>query len=324
MSSNGDSAGADALERGIRIPVICGPTAAGKSAVAMRLAARRDVLLISADSRQVYRGFDVGTAKPDAAERSAVPHRGVDVVDPTERYSAAAWAALAHAAIAEARASGRIPIVVGGTGFYIRALFAPLFHAPELDDAARRDVQRALDPLETSELRRWAQTLDPARASLGRTQLLRAIEVALLTGHRISDLHVARARPATFSASYLLVDPGPVLGSRIAARAAAMIDAGWIDEVRGLMQTVTGDAPAWRATGYEVMRRHALGELDSAEALERVIIETRQYAKRQRTWFRHQLPPGDVLRVSPDDTTDSMVDAWMTEIEVDMARTGGR
>jgi tRNA dimethylallyltransferase len=296
MSSSDGSADADAGS----VPVICGPTGAGKSAIAVWLAERHDVVIISADSRQVYRGLNVGTGKPDAAERARIPHRGLDVADPVERYSAAAWSAMAQAAIAEARAVGRVPLVVGGTGFYISALFRPLWEEPRLDPVARAAVQAGLAELSTDELRRWCRTLDPARAELGRTQLLRALEIALLTGSRLSDHHRTGARRARYTGCYLVVDPGMPLASRIATRAAAMIASGWVDEVRSLIQSVPDTAPAWNATGYRVVRQLAVGEIGEAEALERVTIETRQFAKRQRTWFRHQLDDNRAERLTPD------------------------
>jgi tRNA dimethylallyltransferase len=312
MSSSAGSEGAERLT----IPVICGPTASGKSAIVSWLSLRRELLVISADSRQVYRRFDIGTAKPSAEERRRIPHRGIDVVDPTERFSAANFATMAEEAIREALATSRIPIVVGGTGFYIGALFRPLWEEPPLDPERRQEIQRALAEKSLDELRRWCRALDPVRAHLGRAQLLRAIEVALLTGARLSDQHVTRARPCAFRPSYLLVDPGMELSARIAARATAMLDAGWPDEVRRLIDDVPGDAPAWKATGYEVVRSYVRGELDRSTALERVVIETRQYAKRQRTWFRHQLARERVHRLVPNAAGwQEAVDRWISERE---------
>jgi tRNA dimethylallyltransferase len=283
------------------IPVVCGPTAAGKTRLALWLAARADVTIISADSRQLYRGFDIGTAKPTAAERRAVPHRGVDVLDPTQRASAAWWADGADRWIGEALALGRIPLVVGGTGLYLRALFGVLFEEPSLDADRRVALQRELSAHSTDTLRRWTHELDPPRAALGRTQLLRAIEIALLTGRRVSDLHRERRRPARWSARYLVVDPGLELATRIDSRVAAMVAGGWREEVRHLIDEVPADAPAWNATGYRVIRRLENGELTEQEAVRRVVVETRQYAKRQRTWFRHQLAEADVTRLDPRD-----------------------
>lgn len=287
-----DSAGAE-------IRVICGPTAAGKSTIALWLAERDAGTIISADSRQIYRGFDIGTAKPTAEERARVPHRGIDVVEPTERYSAAAWAEAAGVWIEEARGGGRMPIVVGGTGLYLRALFDGLFAEPASDPAKRHELERVLTTLHVDELRRWTNALDPARAHLGRTQLLRAIEIALLTGHRVSELHRDRATAPRWRPRYLVVDPGTALAERIVARIDDMLDHGWPDEVQRLMQTVPPDAPAWNATGYDAVRRMVRGESTRAATREAILIQTRQYAKRQRTWFRHQLPADHVTRIDP-------------------------
>jgi tRNA dimethylallyltransferase len=281
------------------ILVICGPTAAGKSAIAMWLAERCRGVIISADSRQVYRGFDVGTAKPSAADRALVPHRGLDVAMPTERYSAAAWCAAADVWIEETLIARGRPLVVGGTGLYLRALFERLFAEPPLDPAQRAALHAVLGRVGVDDLRRWTLALDPARAGLGRTQLLRAVEIALLTGRRMSDLHRERARPLRWRARYLLVDPGPALAERIGARIDEMLDHGWPDEVQRLMQTVPADAPAWNATGYAAVRRLIDGETTVAATREAILIATRQYAKRQRTWFRHQLPAGAVTRLDP-------------------------
>lgn len=283
----------------VRLPVVCGPTAAGKSALALALAEARGMGIISADSRQVYRGFDIGTAKPTADERRRVRHEGIDVAEPTERYSAARWAAGVEEWRATLEATGRPPLVVGGTGLYLRALAEPLFEEPPLDPAARAALDRELQPLPLEELRRRCLILDPARAHLGRTQLLRAIEVATLTGRPISALHRERAREARYALRYLLVDPGPVLREWIVQRVDGMLAAGWVDEVRRLIDEVPASAPAWNATGYEAIRQVALGTLPLERAREQVIIATRQYAKRQRTWFRNQLPRAHVVHVNP-------------------------
>ena len=279
------------------VRVICGPTAAGKTHAAMLCARFADVAIVSADSRQVYRGFDVGTAKPSPDERRRVPHFGVDVLDPAARASAAWWAAQADGWIRAATATGRVALVVGGTGLYLRALFGELFDEPPMDLTRRAELQAELSTLPVDALRRWVQRLDPARAELGRTQLLRAIEIALLTGRRLSDLHRERRTVPRWRARYLVVDPGVELARVIAARTAHMFAHGWPEEVQRLMHAVPEDAPAWNASGYRTVREMAQGSITPAEAVERVVIETRQYAKRQRTWFRHQLAGADVTRL---------------------------
>jgi tRNA dimethylallyltransferase len=282
---------------GAELLVVCGPTAAGKTALAFALAERAPTTIISADSRQIYRGFDIGTAKPGEAERAAVPHEGIDVVDPDSRYSAAAWALAADQWIERTLAAGRRPLVVGGTGLYLRALFEGLFEEPHIDPARRKALEAELAPQSTETLRRWVASLDPPRAHLGRTQLLRSIEIALLAGQRLSDLHRERPRKPRWRPRYLVVDPGPLLGERIARRIDDMLEQGWADEVQRLMQTVSPDAPAWNSTGYDDVRRLVRGELTRARFHEQVLIATRQYAKRQRTWFRHQLPDAVTTRV---------------------------
>ena len=263
--------------------------------------------IVSADSRQIYRGFDIGTAKPTVADRTSITHYGIDISDPTERYSAARWGSDARGWMAEASRAGKKPVVVGGTGLYLKALVRPLFPAPALDATRRAKLERELGSLPIAELRRWCDELDPARAHLGRTQLLRAIETAVLAGSRMSDLHAAHnsrgpTREDDLEPSYLVVDPGPPLPTRIESRVDVMLTSGWPEEILRLSRTTSPDAPAWRASGYSILRSHVQGALDLSSARERVIIETRQYAKRQRTWLRHQLPAAAVTNVNPEDS----------------------
>ena len=278
------------------LTIITGPTGAGKSALALALAETHGALLVSADSRQIYRGFDVGTAKPTAAERARVTHAGVDVADPTERWSAGRWAREAAGWLADAEASGRPAIVCGGTGLWLRALVTPLAPVPDLPEGRRAALATALSAMPTEELRRWVTALDPARAALGRAQLLRATEIALLTGTRHGDA-LATAAPARRAARWLVVDPGPALDDRLATRLHRMVADGWEAEVRGLLQTVPADAPAWNACGYREVREVVAAGRSIDGVVERVRIATRQYAKRQRTWLRHQLAGEAVTRV---------------------------
>jgi tRNA dimethylallyltransferase len=282
----------------------------------MALAASRLCTIISADSRQVYRGFDIGTAKPTRAEQQSVPHRGIDVAEPHERYSAARWAAAVDEWIDESLANHRLPIVVGGTGLYVRAAFEGLFDEPELDPSRRRALDEFLGVMPRDELQRWVTQLDPGRVHLGRTQLLRAIELALLTGQRVSALHRQRARQPRWRARYLLVDPGPALAGRLVSRIDAMFAGGWIEEVRSLARTVPADAPAWNATGYRHVRAMVVNEtMTYAATHERIVIDTRQYAKRQRTWFRHQLPADRVSHVDPLSANAlEVAERWLADV----------
>jgi len=302
MNSSGDSGGAE-------LRILCGPTGAGKSSLALALAQRRGLVILAADSRQVYRGFDIGTAKPTADERARVPHEGIDCADPTERYSAASWVAQAEAVIR--RVGAERVLIVGGTGLYLRALVQPLFREPPLDPHRRAELAAALDPLDTATLRRWVEQLDPARASLGRAQLLRALEIALLTGRRISDLHREAARDAHWRARWLVVDPLDQLLPRIEHRLDEMLANGWLDEVRALAAHVPAHAPAWKACGYHALRAHVRGESTLAAARSAILVATRQYAKRQRTWFRHQLREAAVTQLDPRDARAADVtDRW--------------
>jgi len=291
--------------------VITGPTASGKSALALALAERFPLTIISADSRQIYRGFDIGTAKPSRAESASVPHRGIDIVDPTERYSAASWAAAVERWLTESRAAGRTPVVVGGTGFYIRALVAPLFAEPPLDPESRAALGEYLAELDIAELRRWTRALDPARAQLGRAQLLRALEVALLTGVPISEWHRLAPGAPRRSARYLVLDPGAALAARIEARVLEMLAAGWEAEVAGLLARFPPAAPAWNASGYRAVRDLVEGLISREQAIERTVIDTRQYAKRQRTWIRNQLRDENVTFLDPlSPDALEMASAW--------------
>jgi tRNA dimethylallyltransferase len=213
------------------------------------------------------------------------------------------------------RRANQMPLVVGGTGLYIRSLFDGLFAEPPLDPVRRSLIEAELTTMSVGDLRAWTEALDPGRSHLGRTQLIRSIEIALLTGQRLSDLHRRHARTSHWRPRYLVVDPGPALAHRISARIDDMLDHGWPDEVRGLMETVPADAPAWNATGYDAVRGLVRGERSRAGVHEDVLIATRQYAKRQRTWFRHQLPVDRVTRVDPlSPDWQSTVAEWVNAI----------
>lgn len=295
--------------------IIAGPTGAGKSALALALAVRHGARIISADSRQIYRGFDIGTAKPSAAEQARAPHAGIDVADPLERWNAAKWADAAREWLAEDARVGRPSIIVGGTGLWLHALVKPLADEPPMDPDLRAEVQRELDALDPTALRALVQKLDPARAHLGRAQLLRAAEVARVTGERLSDWHGRGSTKPRLSARWLVVDPGPKLAARLEARRDHMLEAGWLTEVRELDAAVPHDAPAWNACGYREIRDVVRGTRRLEDAMQAVTISTRQYAKRQRTWFRNQLDNmGPVTRLDPQAAdAASLAERWFSE-----------
>ena len=308
MNSIVDSAVAD-----VQLRIVAGPTGAGKSALALDLADRHGALIVSADSRQIYIGFSVGTAAPTVTDRARVPHRGIGYVEATERWSAARWARDAWGWIADATERGQPVIVVGGTGLWLRALVQPLADEPPMDPEQRARLRDVLSAFDTPTLRQWVETLDPSRAALGRVQLIRAAEIALLTGTRASDWHAAGAAKPRARARWLIVDPQESLPASLAARVDAMLTQGWRDEVEALCQMVPPDAPAWNACGYREIRDWVEGRITQTAVREAIVIRTRQYAKRQRTWFRNQLhDEPDVLRLDPR-STDALerADRWL-------------
>lgn len=276
------------------VPVVVGPTAVGKTAVTMVLAESWSVAVISADSRQVYRGLDIGTAKPSATLLARVPHRGIDVVDPGERYSAGRFASDAARWLDEIPLE-RQPIVVGGTGFYVRALADGLFLEPPLDTDGRNALRQWITGVPYPA--RWAVRLDRDYTGGGRQRAARAVEVALLTGRPLSWWQRRAKAEGTIRPWYVrLALPRAVLHQRIAARVRTMLEAGWIDEVRTVLeQGVPSDAPGLDAVGYREVVQVLRGELSEAKLERAIVTATRRYAKRQETWFRNQLPANEVV-----------------------------
>lgn len=292
-------------------PIIVGPTGVGKTAVAVALAALTPITVISADARQVYRGLDIGTAKPDPQTLAQVPHFGLDLVNPGERYSAGRFARDAAGWIAVTRASGREPIVVGGTGLYIRALAEGLFHEPPFDAQRREQVRQWSESLAGAELARWAGRLDPNFLGGGRQRAARAIEVALLTGHALSWWQRTARQSGTLRPWYIhLTVPRDVLHRRLAARVDQMLAADLVGEVRRhLAQGVPADAPGLDGIGYREVIMMLTGELPESALRDAIIVATRRYAKRQETWFRNQLRAPYAGRREPEIWTIDAVEA---------------
>jgi tRNA dimethylallyltransferase len=297
------------------VPVVVGPTTFGKTAVALALAAVWPLEVISADSRQVYRRLDIGTAKPSRKERARVPHHGVDVVDPGSRYSAGHFARDAEGWLGDIRARGRLPVVVGGTGLYVRAFAEGLFHEPALDPARRRSLDAFTARLEPLELLRWAGRLDPGFRGGGRQRAARAIEVALLSGWPLSHWQLeARARGAIQPWYVVLTVPRPVLQQRIARRAEEMVRRGLIEEVASVLaEGHEPGAPGLDGIGIREAVEYLHGGRPRASVADAIAVSTRQYAKRQQTWFRHQLD-GVVLTLDatrpPERVAGEIAEAW--------------
>lgn len=298
-----------------RVPVIVGPTAVGKTAVALALAAHWPLEVVSADSRQVYRKLDIGTAKPTRKERARVVHHGLDLVDPGHRYSAGRFAREASEWVREIRSRDRMPVVVGGTGFYVRALAEGLFHEPALDAGRRHALNGWLDGLEALELVRWAGRLDPGFKGGGRQRATRAVEVGLLTGRPLSFWQQAAQGAGAIEPWYVvLTAPRPVLHQRIAARAEEMVRRGLIEEVAAaLADGAPSDSPGLDGVGIREAVEYLHGKRSRDSVSEAITISTRQYAKRQVTWFRHQLGAEALLLDSvrpPEELAGEIVKAW--------------
>ncbi len=301
---------------GDRTLIIIGPTGVGKSAVALELARHWPVEVISADSRQVYRGLDIATAKATPPERRRVPHHLLDLVAPGERYSAGRFAADAAEVIAQVRSRGGFPVVVGGTGLYLRALTEGLFAEPPLDRPRREALAAVTGELDHATLVRWAARLDPEfPGGTGRQRATRTIEMALLTGRPLSWWQRTAATGATVKGwTVRLTLPRAVLHQRIAARAVEMVRRGLVEEAAAaLADGAPLSGPGMDGIGVREAVDVLQGRLAREDLAEAVATATRQYAKRQETWFRHQVGgEGMVLDATrpPEQLAAAIVAAW--------------
>jgi tRNA dimethylallyltransferase len=287
--------------------LIAGPTASGKSALALALAETLGGAIINTDSMQVYRGLRIITARPTPAEEARLPHRLYGHVDAAENYSVGRWSVDAGAALAEAERAGRLPILVGGTGLYFKALTQGLAAVPPIPAAIRADVRARLKVEGAKALHAELQRRDPATAARvmpgDRSRITRALEVALATGRALSDWHgegmPAALDPARAVKVFLEVERAE-LYRRIERRFDSMLASGALDEVRALAaRGLDSSLPAMKAHGVPWLIRHLNGEMSLEEAAEGGKRDTRRYTKRQATWFRHQLP--DWQWMSPQD-----------------------
>ncbi len=278
-----------------RLVAILGPTATGKSALGIALAGRFGGEIVSCDSTAVYRGFDIGTDKVPAGEQRGIPHHMVDVASPIEEYSAARYAREAAAAIRDITARGRLPILVGGTGFYYRALIRGLFPGPSRDTALRARLEAVAARRGVERLHRWLRRVDPSSAdrvqSRDLKRIIRALEVYLLTGRPLSD-HFAATTPALPEyevCAFALTIPPADTAERVARRVDAQFEQGLLDEIRGLLAAgVPETAHPFTGLVYKQALEHLHGVRGEAETRELIVRENRRYAKRQLIWFRKE------------------------------------
>jgi tRNA dimethylallyltransferase len=298
----------------------------GKTAVALALTSHWPLEVISADSRQVYRRLDIGTAKPTRKDRARAPHHGVDLVDPGGRYSAGHFARDAVGWLADVHGRGKLPVVVGGTGLYVRALAEGLFTEPALDPAQRRSLDAWTARLEPIELLRWAARLDPGFRGGGRQRAARAIEVALLSGRPLTYWQqAARAQGALDPWYIVLTVPRPVLHQRIARRSEEMVRRGVIEEVAAVLaEGHQPDAPGLDGIGIREAVEYLHGARPRETVAEAITVGTRQYAKRQQTWFRHQLS-GSVITLDatrpPEKLAAEIAALWERAGSPELARS---
>lgn len=276
-----------------QIVIITGPTATGKTALALELATRHGAEIVGADSRQVYCHLNIGTAKPTTEQQTLVPHHLLDVVNPDERFDGARFRALALDAIRAILARGKRVLVVGGTGLYVRALTRGLFAGPPADPELRARLQEQEQCEGRGFLHRWVQTVDPEAANRlhpnDHVRLVRALEVFLLTGTPISQWqheHGFRERPFSTLTIGLAMER-EALARGIELRCRQMVQDGLVEEVRRVWAMGYGpDLPTMRTIGYAQIGAMLQGRYGMDEALARMALETRRLAKRQLTWFR--------------------------------------
>jgi len=298
-----------------RVLVIAGPTATGKTAVAVELALRLDAELVGADSVQVYRGFDIGAAKPTADELRAVPHHLIDAASADAPIDAMAYARLADTAIAAIHARGKRAIVVGGTGLWLRALVRGLVAVPAVDYVirARLDAEAAAEG--SAALHARLAQIDPLAAAKihanDQLRIVRALEVFEQTGTPMGELRAAHALGGPrFPVRMIVMDrPTPELHARIEARVPAMIAAGFADEVRALVARHGEAARPLQAVGYREMLEHVLRGVPLDETIARILQSTKTYVRRQRTWLKNE--PGIDWRAHPDALLGAEGQRWL-------------
>lgn len=297
---------------------VLGPTATGKSSLGVRLAGELDGEIINADALQVYRGLEIGTDKPSLEQRRAVPHHLVDILDPGQPYSAGEFARRARPVIDDIRDRGRTPILVGGSGLYLRAVLEGLSPIPKCDPQVRAVLEERCAEQGLATLYQELQSVDPDTARRlapgDRQRILRALEVARSSGRALS--YWIRQRPLggrplqAFKLGLTL--PRSILYDRIAARVTDMLERGWVQEVKALLSTgVDPGVPAFQAIGYRQIVRHVQDGWSLRAAMEDTIRATRRYAKRQMTWFRRE----EDVRWIPASDPEQGMGSWLRQFK---------
>lgn len=292
----------------IPILIIAGPTASGKSKLAVELARKLDGEIISADSRQIYKGLDAGTAKPSKQELARVRHHLIDIINPVEKYNAGRFARDAASVIEKLVDKRKTPVVCGGTGFYIQALVRPFFSEPESSDLRKEKVRLRLkemrEKIGAEALYQELARLDPESAARLHSndfqRVSRALELYYLSGRTMTRLLSEPQAGSPYAPCTVLLDPQTEqLKEAIRFRSKKMLDSGWPEEVSALLASgVSPDAPGLQSLGYKEVIDLVKGNISREETLERIIRKTWQYARRQRTWFKAR--PAE-LNVEPKD-----------------------
>jgi len=298
------------MDKRTHIVVVAGPTASSKSALAAALAQRHGGVVINADSMQVYRDLRIVTARPTVAEEAAVPHRLYGVLGSVDSCSAGIWRRMAVAEIERACAAGQLPVVVGGTGLYLRALLEGIAEIPGVPATIRAEVRARADLVGPAAFHAELAARDPVMAGRldpsDRQRTIRAAEVLAATGRSLAEWQAVPAEPFAGTAAVVLMDPpAAFLAKRIDRRFEAMMEQGALEEVRAFLATdPPPEAPLRRAVGVPDLAAHLAGQITLEVAVESGKAASRQYAKRQRTWFRHQLLSNLVIN-EPIDKQDS-------------------
>ena len=308
------------MSRFHRAIYLTGPTAVGKTAVSVALARRLGAEVIALDSMTLYRRMDIGTAKPTVQERGEVPHHLIDMLEPSESASVADYRRWAGEAIEQIEGRGRVPLFVGGTALYLKAMLRGLFEGPRTDPSLRATLEREADQMGDQALHDRLRLVDPRSALRlhphDRRRVIRALEVIEVSGKPLSDYQVEHDRPAPrHVAVFALERPRPQVIDRINRRVEEMFAEGLVAEVRGLLAEVSpiGPTPA-QGVGYREVIDHLAGRTDQATALDRTQARTRQFAKRQATWFRG-LAEVRPFPLDADESVESTVDRLLRRIE---------